>query len=159
MPGKSRTTGNKTTDSGYNKSSSQAKSNTQSYLSSRECKRLLTLSRFSFLEHLTSFSSLLLQRMTRAALFYDEEGKQVFIFLQGDHLNLSHCSLQYDWLLRYSFEETSFACQPVKKGCPNRRKDTILAMLQKPRHVVSSYLLSGYLALSLSSERFFRLDA
>ena len=38
--------------------------------------------------------SLLFQRTTRAALFYDEEGKQVSISLQGDHRNLSSCSLQ-----------------------------------------------------------------
>ena len=92
MPGKSRTTGNTTTDSGYNNGNSQTNPNTQSSSRSRDCKRPFTLSRFSFLKHLTSFSSLLFQRMTRTAQFYDE-GKQVPISLLGDHLNLSRCSL------------------------------------------------------------------
>ena len=92
MPGKSRPTGNTTNDAGYNNSSSQTKPNTQSSSSSRECKRLLSLYRFSFVKHLTSFSSLLFQRITRAVLFYDKEGKQVSISLQGNHLYISHYS-------------------------------------------------------------------
>ena len=92
MPGKSRQTGNTTNDAGYNNSSSQTKPNTQSSSSSRECKRFLSLYRFSFVKHLTRFSSLLFQRITRAVLFYDKEGKQVSISLQGNHLYISHYS-------------------------------------------------------------------
>ena len=90
MPGKSTPTGNTTTDPGYNNSSSQTNPNTQNSSSSRGCKRFLPLSRFSYIKHITSFSSLLFQRMTRAVLYYDKEGKQVSISLQGDYPYISH---------------------------------------------------------------------
>ena len=61
--------------------------------------------------------------MTRTALFYDEEGKKVSISLQGDHLFISHYSLQYYGLGRNLFKETScaIACQPVNIGCSNSK--------------------------------------
>ena len=104
MPGKSRSTGTETPPQ-------IPVTTTTAHRQNRTRKALqvvgnvsgfLTLSRFSFLKHLMRFSSLLFQRMIRAALFYDEEGKQVSISLQGDHLNLSRCSLQHYWLLLLS---------------------------------------------------------
>ena len=142
MPGKSRPTGNTTTDSGYNNSSSQTNLNTQSPSSSRECKRLFTLSRFSFLKHLTSFSFLLFQHMTRAALFYDEEGKQVSISLQGDHRNLSSCSLQGNAFAPIFLRKCDSLVRQLKWD-DLTGENSSFSVLQKPRHFMSSYLLSA----------------
>ena len=93
MPDKSRPTGETRPDPTYNRNNQQTTTT-----SSQSCKCLLPRSRFSFSKHLMNFSSLLFQRMARAALFYDEEGKKVSISLQGDHLYISHYSLQYHGL-------------------------------------------------------------
>ena len=110
MPGKSRSTPNSTTDSGYNNSSSQSNPKPQSSSSSRECKRLFEAFPFSFLKHVTSFSSLLFQRMTQAVLFYDDEGKRMSISLQCDYPYISRYSSQYCGLVRHFRGSDSPVC-------------------------------------------------
>ena len=88
MPDKSRPTGETPKDPDYKRNRDPQPRQ------GRKC--FLPRSRFSFFKHLMNSSSLLFQRM--AALFYDEEGKKVSISLQGDHLYISHYSLQYHGL-------------------------------------------------------------
>ena len=158
MPRKSRSTGNTTTDPGYNSSGSQTKSNTQSSSSSRKCKRLFDTFTFFVFKTSHALFLLLFQRMTRAALFYDEEGRQVSISLQGDHLNLSRCFLQYYWLLRHFLRKRDSPVNQLKWDVltgENKSHLVNVTETARPRVIISAVGLAS----TLLSVRFIRLGA